>query len=158
MAANTPDYQALEALQYQERGNAFFQERQFREASVCYSQAIHLAPENPDPLMKLAAVEFESGNFDRAALLRAKALSLSNDSTQAWKDAALSGLAKSHLYNDEPTAGLSVAQQLTDGDDKEKLMADLSLMLQLKEGQRTVGFGSERGKVITRLPRYRSSL
>jgi len=115
-----------------------------------------LTPEDPAPISNLSAVKFEMGQYEEAAALAVKALSLSKDSAPDRKDRLLSRLSKSYLHANNAHEALSAAERMTEGKDREVLLADVRLMLDSEPQQ--LNKVTLRKNIVGTLPRYRPSL
>jgi len=125
-------------------------------AEIEYNVAQSLTPEDPAPISNLSAVKFEMGQYEEAAALAVKALSLSKDSAPDRKDRLLSRLSKSYLHANNAHEALSAAERMTEGKDREVLLADVRLMLDSEPQQ--LNKVTLRKNIVGTLPRYRPSL
>jgi len=128
----------------------------FTTAEIEYNVAQSLTPEDPAPISNLSAVKFEMGQYEEAAALAVKALSLSKDSAPDRKDRLLSRLSKSYLHANNAHEALSAAERMTEGKDREVLLADVRLMLDSEPQQ--LNKVTLRKNIVGTLPRYRPSL
>lgn len=155
MAVSVDDKQT-NAVQARERGNALYKQGKLDEAEIAYKEASSLAPDDPSPVSNLSAVKFETGRFEQAAELAAKALSLSEDAAQDRKDRLLIRLAKSYLHAGKFSDSLAAAKRMAEGKERDSLIVDLNLLLGLE--RQSADASSARKNIATRLPRYRPVL
>ncbi|KFA81574.1 hypothetical protein S40288_11307 [Stachybotrys chartarum IBT 40288] len=139
------------------RGNEFYKIGKLAEAEKAYKEAASLAPEDPLPLSNLSAVFFERGQYGEAATLVQRAVALSPaEGDEEKKQKMYARMAKCHLHTFNHQAAKEAAENISDQDVREPLLAAAAHMKTFRENQ--IDDKSHRSLVMDRLRRYKPYL
>jgi len=125
-------------------------------AEAAYKLATSFTPNDPAPISNLSAVGFELGHYGEAGELAVKALSLSVDADEAWKQKILSRIVRSFVHVQNYEGALSAAQRMVESQERESLISHLRFLLDLS--QKGIDAVALRKSIVMSLPRYRPCL